>query len=64
MPIEHARNLFKLSEALLQDGKDDSTAEAESLRNEAEAFFKKRKPDAEKCDRESSYDNLVPIFWR
>ncbi|KAI0384927.1 hypothetical protein F5Y04DRAFT_276993 [Hypomontagnella monticulosa] len=61
MPIEHARNLFKLSEALLQDDQADKSAEA---RDEAEVVFKTRKPDAVRCDTESSYDDLIPIFWR
>ncbi|KAI9842890.1 MAG: hypothetical protein M1837_006722 [Sclerophora amabilis] len=64
MPVEHARNLFKLSEALLQDSHDDSHGEAEDLRNEAETYLKRRRPDVVACDTEDAYDHLIPIFWR
>lgn len=64
MPVEHARNLFKLSEALLQDNQDDSNDEAERLRDSAEIFLKRRKPDMVASDTESAYDDLIPIFWR
>jgi ElaB/YqjD/DUF883 family membrane-anchored ribosome-binding protein len=64
MPVEHARNLFKLSEALLQDSHDDSPEEAEGLRDEAEIYLKRRKPDVVACHTEDAYDNLIPIFWR
>ena len=64
MPVEHARNQFKLSEALLQDSHDDSSDEAEALRNEAETHLKSRKPDVVTCDTEEAYDNHIPIFWR
>jgi hypothetical protein len=33
--VEHARTLFKLSEALLQDSLDDSQVEAVTLREKA-----------------------------
>ena len=64
MPVEHARNLFKLSETLLQDSHDDSSHEAETLRDEAEIYLKKKKPDVVACDTEEVYENLIPIFWR
>ena len=64
MPVEHARNLFKLSEALLQDSLDDSHGEAQALRDEAEIYVKRKRPDGVACDTEDAYDNLVPIFWR
>lgn len=64
MAVEHARNLFKLSEALLQDNHDDSPGEAEALRDEAEIYIKRRKPDVVACDMENANDNLIPIFWR
>ncbi|KID94052.1 pfs domain-containing protein, partial [Metarhizium majus ARSEF 297] len=65
MPVEHARNLFKLSEALLQDEDvDDSSCEAKDLRDEAEIYLKRRKPDVTACDTEDAYDSLIPIFWR
>lgn len=62
--FEHARTLFKLSEALLQDSLDDSQVEAVTLREEAEFILKKAKPDIARCDIENAYDNVVPIFWR
>lgn len=64
MPVEHARNLFKLSEALLQGSHDDNPGEAENLRDEAEIYLKRRKSDMVACATEDAYDNLIPIFWR
>lgn len=65
MPVEHARNLFKLSEALVQDEDvDDGTCEAKDLRDEAEIYLKRRNPDLSACDTEDAYDSLIPIFWR
>lgn len=62
--VEHARNLFKLFEALLQDSLDDSQVEAVIFREEVEIILKKTKLDIAKCDSENAYDNVVPIFWR
>ena len=62
--VEHARSLFKLSEALLQDSLDESHIEALTLREEAEHILRKTKPDIARCDIENAYDNVVPIFWR
>ncbi|KAI9044341.1 uncharacterized protein KD926_000942 [Aspergillus affinis] len=49
MPIEHARSLFKLSEALLQhtdvDGNVQNPSEVENLQNEAKAYLKMRISD-------------------
>lgn len=64
MPVEHARNLFKLYEALIQSSHDDSPDEAEDLRDEAETYLKRRKPNVVVCDTEDAYDCLIPIFWR
>ncbi|QKX54573.1 uncharacterized protein TRUGW13939_01660 [Talaromyces rugulosus] len=64
MPVEHARNLFKASEALLQDDKADSKDKAENYRMQAETLLKMRNPDIIACDTEDIYDNLIPIFWR
>ena len=63
MPAEHARSLFKLSEALLQsqDGGED---EAEDLRDEAEIYLKRKKADATDFGTEACYDVFIPIFWR
>lgn len=63
-PVEHARSLFKLSEALLQDSSDGSVSDAESLRDEAEIYLKRRNPDVIACSTEDAYDCLIPIFWR
>ncbi|KAH8703633.1 pfs domain-containing protein [Talaromyces proteolyticus] len=64
MPVEHARNLFKLSEALLQDSDNNSLEKAEDNRKEAETYLKSRQSDMIPCDTEAAYDNLIPIFWR
>ena len=64
MPIEHARALFKLSEALLQETYDGSEEEAMRLRDEAERYLKQRDPDATEFGTEDAYDRFVPIFWR
>ena len=65
MPVEHARNLFKLSEALEQT----STAlqppqEAEKLRKEAEALLREKHPEVHAANRDEDYDKFIPIFWR
>jgi hypothetical protein len=62
-PVEHARTMFKLSEALLQDGPDESQAEAVSLGDEAEVLLKRANPDAA-AGTEDACDDLVPVFWR
>ncbi len=70
MPVEHARGLFKLSEALIQnassDGNEDdgSQDEAQNLRDEAEIYFLRRDKDAIEFGKEDVYDKWVPIFWR
>jgi hypothetical protein len=64
MPVEHARNLFKVSEALLQNDQADNKDKAETYRTQAVTFLKKRIPDMITCDTEDIYDNLIPIFWR
>jgi hypothetical protein len=63
-PVEHARSLFKLSEALAQDSFDDSQVEAVILREEAESTLRRMKPNMTGLNTELAYDNLVPIFWR
>ncbi|CAI6073766.1 unnamed protein product [Clonostachys chloroleuca] len=63
MPVEHGRNLFKLSEALMQNG-DEKEAEASVLRDEAESFLKKKRPDAIETGTENAYSDLIPIYWR
>ncbi|KAM0666628.1 hypothetical protein ACQRIU_004483 [Beauveria bassiana] len=63
MPAEHARCLFKLSEALLQDSYNDGE-KAKDLRDDAEMYLLRRDAQATEFGREDSYDLLVPIFWR
>ncbi|TEY42388.1 hypothetical protein BOTCAL_0391g00040 [Botryotinia calthae] len=62
MPVEHARGLFKLSEALLQDSYDSD--EATGLRDEAELYLSRRDPQTTSFAREEDYNQWVPIFWR
>ncbi|PGH27214.1 hypothetical protein AJ80_01171 [Polytolypa hystricis UAMH7299] len=62
MPVEHARGLFKLSEALLQDPYDSE--EARGFRDEPELYLLRRDQKAVKFGREEDYDQWVPIFWR
>jgi len=62
MPVEHARALFKLSEALLQDPNDSE--EANRIRDEAEVYLLKRDACAVSFSTEEDYDKWVPIFWR
>ncbi|CAG9981265.1 unnamed protein product [Clonostachys byssicola] len=63
MPVEHGRNLFKLSEALLQNG-EEKEVEASVLRDEAESFLKKKRPAAIETGTEGAYSELIPIYWR
>ncbi|KAH8161060.1 hypothetical protein CIB48_g7180 [Xylaria polymorpha] len=63
-PVEHARSLFKLPEALLQHNMDTSHAEAITLRDEVENVLRKANSTIIRFDTESVYDDLVPIFWR
>ncbi|KAI0412494.1 hypothetical protein F5X98DRAFT_367241 [Xylaria grammica] len=68
MPVEHARSLFKLSEALTQnsslDGDNSDGDEAQDLRDEAEVFLLRRDKNATEFSTEHAYDKWVPIFWR
>ena len=70
MPVEHARSLFKLSEALMQNSssnvneEDDSEDEAQDLRDEAEVYLLRRDEGATEFGNEDVYDRWVPIFWR
>lgn len=63
MPAEHARSLFKLSEALHQS-EDTCEGEAEVLRDEAEIYLKRKDADAKGFGTEACYDTFIPIFWR
>jgi len=64
--LEHARNLFKLSEALLQDDCDESSEEAKDLRDEAEMCLKGINTDVQEkdCGTESAYEDFIPADWR
>lgn len=70
MPVEHARGLFKLSEALVQNSStnenedDGSEEEAQDLRDEAEIYLLRRDKNATQFGNEDAYDRWVPIFWR
>lgn len=70
MPVEHARGLFKLSEALAQNSStnenedDGSEEEAQYLRDEAEIYLLRRDKSATQFGNEDAYDRWVPIFWR
>ncbi len=62
MLAEHSRCLFKLSEALEQEPRDE--LEARRLREAAERLLRIRAPDAKAPGLESTYDALVNILWR
>lgn len=69
MPAEHARGLFKLSEALIQSSFssiDDRNIdnEAQKLRNEAEVYLLRRDKTVSEFGNEEAYDRWVPIAWR
>ncbi|MCJ1470682.1 hypothetical protein MMC07_009329 [Pseudocyphellaria aurata] len=69
MPVEHARGLFKLSEALIQnsssiENEDGGEDEAQDLRDEAEVYLLRRDEGATEFGNEDVYDKWVPIFWR
>lgn len=63
MPVEHARGLLKLSEALLQDSYN-SSGEVTDLRDEVEVYLLRRDPQAVEFTKEADFDLWVPIFWR
>lgn len=63
MPVEHARSLLKLSEALRQS-QDSEGDEIADLRDEAEVMLLRKNPQAANFTEESSFDVWVPIFWR
>lgn len=59
---EHARCMFKLSEALEQEPRE--AKEASGLREEAERLLRQRDPGAKEPGLESTYDALIDIKWR
>ena len=60
--VEHARVMFKLSEALQQEPRYEM--EAGDLRAEAERLLRLRHPHVEEAGKEGKYDELVYIGWR
>ncbi len=62
MIAEHARVLFKLSEALEQDPR--SGEEARRMREDAELLLQQCAPHAVNTGLESTYDTLILIEWR
>lgn len=63
MPVEHARNLFKLSEALLRNA-DDSGSEAADLREKAVLYLRKKSPNVFETGTEKAYDDLIGVGMR
>lgn len=62
LKAEHARCMFKLSEALQQEpGHED---EAQIFRDEAERLLYQREPNASNPGLEKSYDDLINLYWR
>jgi hypothetical protein len=65
MPAEHARGLFKLSEALLSaDAAEKDGKEAQELKEQAKIYLQKRAPQMTGSDGAEECDQFVPIFWR
>ncbi|KAK0100616.1 hypothetical protein ONS95_007071 [Cadophora gregata] len=62
MMAEHARVLFKLSEALEQELRHEE--EAQALLEEAERLLRLRNPNAGNPGSEGTYDSLILIEWR
>jgi len=62
MPVEHARSLFKLSEALANKPREKE--ESTRLREESKRLLLSRSPQAKDTDCEKTYDDLVFIWWR
>ena len=59
---EHARCVFKLSEALEQEPRGEK--EAGKLRDEAERLLRQCDKGAKEPGVESTYDALIDIKWR
>lgn len=62
MPVEHARSLFKLSEAVAKE--PGGGEESGRLREDATRLLLSRSPEAKHTDLEKTYDDLVFIWWR
>jgi hypothetical protein len=61
MPVEYARSLFKLSEALGQEPRE--VVESTRLREESQRLLLSRVLQARNPD-EKTFDDLVFIWWR
>lgn len=59
---EHARCLYKLSQALYQD--DGKDLEADMMLQEAESLYFSRSEDQGRTPAEDDYDGLVYLHWR
>jgi hypothetical protein len=59
---EHARCMFKLSEAFQQEPRHE--IEAVGFRTEAESLLREIDPKVEDCGSELAYDSKVNIQWR
>lgn len=59
---EHARCLFKLSEALHQEPRHE--LEADKLRTDAERLLREIDPKVTEYGTELAYDSQVNIQWR
>ena len=62
MKAEHARCVFKLSEALQQEPREEE--EAAMLHQEAEHLLLELSPEMREPGLERTYDVLVNILWR
>ncbi|KAI7781720.1 hypothetical protein LA080_014486 [Diaporthe eres] len=63
MPMEHARNLFRLSEAVTQDNPEDMVG-PDLLLKEAESYLRKGSPNAILAGTEDVFNQHVNISWR
>lgn len=62
MPVEYARCLFKLSEALGQERRE--VAESTKLREESQRLLLSRMPQGGEPGVEKAFDDLIFIWWR
>ncbi|KAK8022424.1 hypothetical protein PG993_013191 [Apiospora rasikravindrae] len=63
LPIDHGRNLFKLSEAMGLGGVDKAT-DAATLKNQAEYYLRMQEPRITEMGNESTYSDLITISRR
>ncbi|KAJ3578368.1 hypothetical protein NPX13_g2192 [Xylaria arbuscula] len=62
MPVEHARSLFKLSEALAREPRGEQ--KARNLRAESKRLLLSRSSSVNEPESEAAFDHLVFIWWR